>query len=47
MSSPANAFLSLRCSLNKNALTNYGQDMSGVIKIAEALTENTVLQSLR
>ena len=46
-SSPPNAFVSLCCSLNQNNLTNRGKDMSGVIKLAEALTENTTLQNLR
>ena len=33
-------------SLNNNDLTNYGKDMSGVLKLAEVLPQ-TQLQSLR
>ena len=33
--------------MNENNLTNKCKDMSGVIKIAEALAENTVLQTVR
>ena len=34
-------------SLGGNDLTNYGKDMSGVIKLSEALKENKSLQTLR
>ena len=34
-------------SLNDSNLTNYGKDMSGVIKLADALKENTSLLSIR
>ena len=36
----------LACSLRNNALTNYGQDMSGIIQITEALKVNMTLQSI-
>ena len=38
---------SLHCSLDENDLTNDGRDMSGVIKLADALKENTSLLSIR
>ena len=34
------------CSLNDNALTSYGQDMSGVLQLAESLKVNSSLTSL-
>ena len=34
------------CSLNDNALTNYGRDMSGVLQLAESLKVNSSLTSL-
>ena len=45
MSAPAER-LHLPRSLDSNNLTNYGDDMSGVIKLAEVLPQ-TKLQSLR
>ena len=45
MSGPAE-HLHLPRSLDSNNLTNYGGDMSGVIKLAEVLPQ-TKLQSLR
>ena len=45
MSDPAE-HLQLPRSLDRNDLTSYGQDMSGVIKLAEVLPQ-TKLQSLR
>ena len=33
-------------SLNSNALTNYGADMSGIIQFADALKQNSSLTSL-
>ena len=33
-------------SLNNNALTNYGEDMSGIVQLADALKQNSSLQSL-
>ena len=35
------------CSINDNDLTNYGNDFSGVIALAEALKVNTSLSSVR
>ena len=34
-------------SLGANCLTNYGEDISGVIKLSEALKENKALTSLK
>ena len=34
------------CSLGSNALTNYGEDMSGIILFADALKQNSSLTSL-
>ena len=34
-------------SLENNKLTNYGADMSGVVKLAEGLKGNTTLTSLK
>ena len=38
--------LLLACSLDSNHLTDYGEDMSGIIQFADALKQNSSLTSL-
>ena len=45
-SAPLNIHLASTRRLNDNNITNYGQDMSAVLKLAEALSQSQ-LQSLR